>query len=268
MLGKDRLEEALGIAGASGEPIVFSYSPMLPHWILNSLFGFFGLLAVVGATVSVVRFWRALKHGESTPAVKGVWASAVAVVRRIFLHERFTKCATEHSRSIAHLLLFFGFLALTAVTFWVITGPINPLVREGFAYPFGFLNPWKILANVGGLAVFVGCVLMIWERLYESETVGASNFFDWALLWTILAVVVTGFVTEVMHFLRMVPHRHVVYFVHLVCVFALLIYLPYSKFAHLLYRATAMVYAEHVGRDTVDGSPSTQAAAAEPSSGA
>jgi quinone-modifying oxidoreductase subunit QmoC len=63
--------------------------------------------------------------------------------------------------------------------------------------------------------------------------------------------VVSGFATELLHYLRMVPHRHVVYFIHLVLVFALLVYLPYSKFAHVLYRTAAMIFAEYYGRTGV-----------------
>jgi quinone-modifying oxidoreductase subunit QmoC len=60
---------------------------------------------------------------------------------------------------------------------------------------------------------------------------------------------VTGFATEALHYLRMEPHRHVVYFVHLVLVFALLIYLPWSKLAHVLYRTAALVFVERSGRN-------------------
>ena len=65
----------------------------------------------------------------------------------------------------------------------------------------------------------------------------------------LLLVVCTGFFTEVLHYLRLEPHRHIIYFAHLVFVCALLLYLPYSKFAHLIYRTTAMVYAEYTGRE-------------------
>ena len=68
----------------------------------------------------------------------------------------------------------------------------------------------------------------------------------------LILVVITGFATELLHYFRMEPHRHVMYFVHLVGAFALLVYLPYSKFAHVLYRTTAMVFAEHIGRKLPD----------------
>ena len=108
-----------------------------------------------------------------------------------------------------------------------------------------------MLANLGGLAVVAGCILMIRERLSNAEgdrPVAKSTYFDWVFVGTLLAVVVTGFLSEGLHYARMEPHRLAVYFVHLLLVFTLLMYLPYSKFAHMIYRTTAMVYAEYSGR--------------------
>jgi quinone-modifying oxidoreductase subunit QmoC len=90
---------------------------------------------------------------------------------------------------------------------------------------------------------------MIWERLRDGENARATTFFDWAFLGTLLAVAATGLLAEALHYVRLEPHRQIAYFAHLVVVFALLMYLPYCKFAHLIYRTTAMVYAEYSGRN-------------------
>jgi quinone-modifying oxidoreductase subunit QmoC len=147
------------------------------------------------------------------------------------------------------MAVFYGFLGLSAVTIWVMTARYNPLINEAFVYPLNFWDPWRILANLAGIALIAGCLMMIQERLSESDESPASTFFDWAFLGTLLAVALTGFASEALHYLRMEPHRHVIYFGHLVLVFSLLIYLPYSKFAHVFYRSTAMVFAEHTGRN-------------------
>jgi quinone-modifying oxidoreductase subunit QmoC len=89
---------------------------------------------------------------------------------------------------------------------------------------------------------------MIRDRLRNREQIGSGRYFDWAFIVTLLAVVLTGFITEVLHYVRLEPHRHIAYFVHLVFAFALLMYLPYSKFAHVIYRTTAIVFAEYSGR--------------------
>jgi quinone-modifying oxidoreductase subunit QmoC len=250
---RDAIGTALGLSLPTGNPIVYSFAPMLPHWLLNGFFGLFGLLALLAAVIGVVRFARALRTasvwGERPQPVKGLVASVGSVLLKILTHDKFTSCETDHSRSISHFFVFFGFLALSIVTFWVITGPYNPFIGSEFIYPFSFWSPWKLLANIGGLAVLVGCLLMIWERLYFGHLAGTSSYFDWAFVWAVFLVVASGFATELLHYLRMAPHRHVAYFIHLVFVFALLIYLPYSKFAHLFYRTTAMVYAERYGRD-------------------
>jgi quinone-modifying oxidoreductase subunit QmoC len=241
------------MAPPAGDAIQYSFIPMFPHWLLNTFFGFFVLLALLAAVVSLMRFSRGLKSsmvwGEDPVPVKGRFASLRSVLLKILVHDKFTSCETDHSRSISHFFVVFGFLALSLVTLMIITGPINPLIHGDFIYPFAFFSPWKLLANVGGLAVLTGCLLMIWERLYFGHLAGTSSYFDWALVWTLFLVVASGFATELLHYLRMAPHRHVVYFIHLVFVFALLIYLPYSKLSHLLYRTTALVFAERYGRE-------------------
>lgn len=249
---RDQIGSALGFATPTGEEIVYSFTPLLPHWLLNSFFGFFGGLALLAAVVGLVRFSRALSRsevwGEGVKPQRGVWASLGTVLAKILTHHNFTYCETDHRRSISHFGVFFGFLALTLVTLWIITGPINPLIRGDFIYPFSLFGPWKILANVGGLAILAGLLMMIWDRLYFGHLAGTSSYFDWFLVWTLFLVVASGFATEVLHYLRMGPHRHAAYFCHLVLVFGLLVYLPYSKLAHLLYRTTAMVFAERYGR--------------------
>ena len=249
------LAESLGITSQMGEGIVFSYSSFLPHWLINSFFGLFGLLTILATASGVIRFWRSLPSPESGQGSRSLLQSFVSALKQIIAHEKFSKCKTTIWRFVAHVCVFFGFLSLTAVTLWVITGRINPLIQGEFIYPFSFWSPWKMLANLGGAVLLMGCILLIYDRLEDSDRAGSSTYFDWFFLLILAVVTFTGFVTEFMHYLRLEPHRHVIYFIHLVFVFGLLIYLPYSKFAHIAYRTTAMVHAEYTGRKWGDGDP-------------
>ncbi|TET33172.1 MAG: hypothetical protein E3J72_17740 [Planctomycetota bacterium] len=253
LLLKDPIESVLGFSKQTGERIVFSYSSMFPHWLLISFFLFFSLLVLLAIIAGVMRFWRAMKAADArsgmTGPAKGLRASIIAALKNIITHDKFATCSTERPRFLSHFLVFYGFIALFVVSIWAMTAKYNPLIYSSFAYPFSFWSPWRILANVAGIAVVIGCLLMIIERLNENKKAGAGSYFDWAFIGILLCVVLSGFVTEILHYGRVEPHRHIVYFVHLVFVFALLIYLPYSKFAHMIYRTTAMVYAEYSGRD-------------------
>ena len=248
---REPIERALGMSREAGRQIIFSYSAALPHWLLNTVFGILTLLVVLAMVAGVGRFWRAMKAAAPdalNPPAKPLGASIVAALKSALAHDDFSTCTTARPRFVSHLLVFYGFVALTLVTLWVITARYNPLVQGDFVYPFGFFNPWKMLANLGGVAVVAGCLLMIKDRVKNPESVGPGGYSDWCLITTLLLVVLTGFVTEILHYLRLEPHRHLAYFVHLVFAFALLMYLPYSKLAHLAYRAAAVVFAEHTGR--------------------
>ena len=250
---REPIESVLGMSRPTGDQIVFSYSHMFPHWLLNSFFIFFSLLAFSAVVVGVRRFWRAMEAGAARDGAfepaKGLSASIATVIVSIFSHEKFALCTKARSRFFSHFAVFFGFLALSLVAIWVITARYNPLIQGDFVYPFGFWDPWKMLANLGGIALLGGGLLMAFERLRDGERLTVATFSSWSLLGTLLIVVLTGFVSEALHYLRLEPHRHIAYFVHLVFVFTLLIYLPYSKFAHIVYRTVAMVHAEYSGRD-------------------
>ncbi len=248
VLLRDAITNLLRLSNLLEGKIVYSYSSFFPHWLLNSFFFFFGMLAFLSAAAGVLRFWRNASWMDPAVSTRSIWRSIAITLKNIIAHDKFAKCKTTIWRFQAHLCLLFGFAGLTIVTLWVITASINPLIGSDFAYPFSFWSPWKILANLGGAAVLIGCILLIYDRLEDSDRAGASTYFDWSFVLTLLIATFTGFVTEFMHYLRLEPHRHVVYFVHLVFVFSLLIYLPYSKFAHILYRTTAMVHAEYTGR--------------------
>jgi len=62
-------------------------------------------------------------------------------------------------------------------------------------------------------------------------------------------VATTGLIVELLRFADVKSLGYMIYFVHLVLVFSLLVYLPYSKFAHMLYRTAALVYSEYSGRN-------------------
>lgn len=261
--GNEPLSGLLGLADHHG-----FYADLFPHWLLIGFFSFFTGLAFIAAVAGVVRFWRAMKaadmaSGGYTPT-SGILPSLGRTLRSVFSHDKFSKCVRHGGRRWVHLGSFYGFAALFVVSAWAVVALyiINPLITNDFVYPFKLWNPWKILANLAAIALVIGCVKAIVDRRRSPESAGASTSFDWIFVWLLLGVAVTGVVTEVFRFVAdpgVYGDEHMawtgvqyvaygIYFVHLVLVFDLLVYLPYSKFAHILYRTTALVYAEHTGR--------------------
>ncbi|MHC4651439.1 MAG: quinone-interacting membrane-bound oxidoreductase complex subunit QmoC [Planctomycetota bacterium] len=238
------------------------YADFFPHWQLIAFFSFFTGLAFLAAVVGVVRFWRGMKAadeaGAGFRASVGMVPSVVGAIRSIVVHDRFGKCTSQAPRRLAHLGAFYGFVALFVVTVWaVIDIYVMPLVGVRTFYPFDLLHPMKVLANGGCVLLIGGCVKAILDRRAALLNGGpASTSFDVIFVWLLLLVGLTGLVTEVLRFAvgndpesGLKPTALSMYFIHLVLVFQLLVYLPFSKFAHIIYRTVAMVYAERTGRN-------------------
>ncbi len=254
MVVRDPIESVLGIEKYDSQHIIYSYSSLFPHWVLNTFFLSLTALVIITFVISVARFWSAMKDAASHERIakpqKNLFPSIMSVLKAVVKHDKFNLCDDAKSRFLPHFLLVFGFVSLVITVTWMVTARYNPVILIDFKYPLAFLNPWKMLANVGGIAITVGCLLMIRDRLRNSGRAGFGNYFDWSFLLNVLIVALTGFAAELMHYLRLEPHRHVVYFVHLVFVFTLIIYMPYTKFAHMVYRTAALVFIEHFGMNS------------------
>ncbi|MFO8174719.1 MAG: quinone-interacting membrane-bound oxidoreductase complex subunit QmoC [Gemmatimonadota bacterium] len=259
------------------------YANFFPHWLLIVFYSGLTLLTFAGLIVGLFRFWKGMKANDAMSGreepVMGVVPAIVNTLKAVFSHNRFGKCQDQAQRKTSHFLAFYGFLALFVVTVWaVIDLYLMPVLGVEAMYPFGLMHPMKVLANVGGILLIVGVTRAILNRVNApKDGKHQSTSFDWVFVWLLLAVGITGFITEVFRFVAeaqaagagidayqgsLATPAYSIYFVHLVSVFGLLVYLPYSKFAHMWYRMVAMIYAEHTGR-TREGEALTQVAANE-----
>jgi quinone-modifying oxidoreductase subunit QmoC len=230
-----------------GQRTVFPFWTRLPQGLLGAVFISLLLFDLVVLAMGARRFWRNLDAPSLQPGLAQPPPSLRATFRRILWHDDFGRCTSSRSRRIPHLLVIYGMLALSLTSLWVVTARWNPFL-EGLVYPLGFWNPWKLMANLAGLAVTLGIAWMLAERWKRPEMAGATTYSDFALLGSLLLIALTGFATEMLHFLRMEPLRYAAYSVHLIAIGVLLCMLPYSKLAHVVYRTLALVHAERTGR--------------------
>ena len=166
----------------------------------------------------------------------------IKVIPTILKHNKFNECGENKERSTAHIMVLFGFVGLFIVTaiFFVV------LYVFQIHGPYSQLNPVKWLANIAGISLVIGSCLMISNRLKKKDQLTAYK--DWFLIGLVLALGLTGMFTEMTRLGGMAFLSYFLYFIHLICVFGLFVYTPFSKLAHLVYRTTAMIYAEYYDR--------------------
>ena len=188
---------------------------------------------------------NALLEGKTNKEKIDPIAFVKALVRigpTIFKHQKFSECGTNKERATPHMMVLFAFIGLLIVTgcFFVAEWVLH---IEG---PYHQINPIKWLGNLAGIALIIGSGLMIANRMSKRDQV--SSYKDWSLLGLILGLGLTGLLTEVFRLGGLFGISAFIYFLHLILVWALFAYTPFSKLAHLVYRTVAMAYQEYSGR--------------------
>ncbi|RLC06503.1 MAG: heterodisulfide reductase, partial [Deltaproteobacteria bacterium] len=164
------------------------------------------------------------------------------VLPTILKHKKFSECGENEGRATSHLMVFYSFIGLFIVTNCFFFS-LYILQVHG---PYSQMCAVKWLANISGIVLVIGGCLMIKDRLSKTDEV--STYKDWYLLGMVLGVGLTGMLTEMTRLGGLAGPSYFIYFVHLMFVFNLFAFLPFSKLAHLVYRTVAMTYAEYAGR--------------------
>ena len=188
---------------------------------------------------------NALREGKTDKQeleLFGFIQALIRVIPTILKHNKFSECSENKDRSTAHLMVFYSFISLFIVTniFFI---HLYVLQIHG---PYSQLHPVKWLANVAGIALVIGAILMIKDRL--SKTDQASNYKDWYLIGLVLGLGLTGMLTEMTRLAGAAGISYTLYFIHLIFVFNLFAFIPFSKLAHLVYRTIALAYDEYGNR--------------------
>ncbi|MCX6641702.1 MAG: quinone-interacting membrane-bound oxidoreductase complex subunit QmoC [bacterium] len=229
------------------------YARAFPHGILEMLFIGGNILIFAFAAVGLLRFWNHLKSNHSKSPGSGFISALISTGMEIAFHKKFSSCEANKSRQWGHLLLFYG-TAGSAITAGLALFFTIIMVKLGsplaMAPPLDLPNPIKLLGVVSGLGMFIGGWILISRRRRQLDGVGKSNYIDWLFLIVIFSVGLTGmFSYTIRAFLPVPVIGYLIYYVHLILVFFLLWYAPYSKFAHMFYRTLALVYAKSTGWD-------------------
>jgi len=195
---------------------------------------------------------NALAEGKTTKEKiepVGFLMALIRIIPTIILHRKFSDCTENNDRQIAHLLTMYGFIGLFIVTsiFFVVMYGSYFLPSGPLHGPWSQMNPVKWLANISGVALIVGTALLIKNRAAKKDQV--SRYFDWYLVYLAFGLGVTGMGAQLARLAGLAGVSFTVYYIHLVLVWALFAYLPFSKLAHLVYRTVAMAYNEYAGRN-------------------
>jgi citrate/tricarballylate utilization protein len=222
---------------------------ILPHGLMVALYAPVFLFALLALALGVRRFWH-----EVTPA-RDYEASDVAAVRRGATAEAARDalrlkyldgghgegCPNEDDawtlrRRLYHHFTFYGFVLCFAAT------SVATLYHYawGWAAPYDWPSLPKLLGAAGGVGLLVGPAGLLWLNLRRHPLHGdaAQKPMDRGFIVLLLLTSLTGLALWGVRGSAALP---ALLALHLGCVMALFLTLPYGKFAHGVYRGAALL---------------------------
>ena len=226
----------------------FFYDQYVPHYLIYSVYFTAVGLVCLALFISGMRFWKMM--GTTQTRTGSFIGALIGVFTDVALHNKFSTCERGVAkRRWGHFFVMWGFVGAAVTSGFAVVYLYRDTVffswlKLNYAYPVPITHWVKLLGNISAVLLVVGGIVLFVNRLSTSDKlVGATTAFDRFFLWVVFAVIGTGVFTEIFRFTTIDPMvGFAVYIIHLGVVLCLFLTLPYSKFAHILYRTLAMTH--------------------------
>jgi ferredoxin len=157
-----------------------------------------------------------------------------------FTQKRYAECESKQKQPLfmpwfIHLGLMLGYVTmLVLVMVFIERLQAGPSIQWS-VHIFGYL------ASIGLLA---GTIYFIRNRLKKNYVqYKKSHGTDWVFVILLFLIVITGISQHILHRTGLNEAANIIYVIHLMCVVPWLLRMPFSKWAHLMYRPLAMYFA-------------------------
>jgi citrate/tricarballylate utilization protein len=218
---------------------IYHVMPSIYIEMIGSVLGVWGMTLLI---YEGARYWKSINGNY-----KGIFNGRLHLyaLRDTFMHLWFRANGEgcdypgeygSFSRFYLHLLMFTGMLVDLVAT-------ITALYAQnilGYYPPYSLFSFPVMLGIMGGALILVGVVgLLVLKESANSKLIESAWIeTDRAMLYLLLAIVVSGFVITSM---RSMPFARLMFLVHISLVATLFVSAPYSKLVHIIYRYLAVV---------------------------
>lgn len=143
-------------------------------------------------------------------------------------------------RWFIHFATMWGFLGLLGATIADYGLELLGVKATGTAVPIWY--PVRLIGTLAGLALVYGTSVLIARRLRKSDRSSVhSTTSDWTFLTMLWVAGVTGFALELALYLPSAPAwGYPMFLIHVAVAMALVLLVPFGKFAHVMYRPIAL----------------------------
>jgi len=193
--------------------------------------------------LGALRMWYfTMVKGTSTPVPWWLYFTKLYEMPLHFLtQKRYAECE-DNGKSKVNMPWLIHFGLAMGYTFMIVLIMIfiepfqaGPKI-QWYVHIFGYL------ASVGLLG---GCIYFIRQRFRKIEHIQykKTHSTDWMFIILLIIIVITGIVQHILHRTGLLELANITYVIHLMAVIPWFLRMPFSKWAHLVYRPFAMYFA-------------------------